>query len=168
MFRSFVLMTPKHDPSEYLGAVKLLNWSLAGIQPSDDPFLVKSLKYKSARKGFRTCTVVVEGNHQLPVGREQGQWEWATEPPPGWKTGHGIPYDLEEAMRLRDGRPYGFGLQGWEHIKANVLRHGSPRSKFPQDYYIDLEAVKQQKEEQKQKKKQRKSARERQKPAKIR
>jgi hypothetical protein len=63
------------------GSIKLLA-GLGGTQPSDDPFLVIQLKYKSPGKGFRLSTVVVEGNHQLPVCREQDQWEWTIQPPP--------------------------------------------------------------------------------------
>lgn len=103
MFRSFQLLARR----KYLGEIRVLRGTVGGKKAPTN-FPVQYSKYASPLKAFPLQTVVVEGRHQFPVRREGDQWEWVSEPPQGWKTGRGIPYDLEEALRVRDGRPYGF------------------------------------------------------------
>jgi hypothetical protein len=137
MFRTFKVLAP-----EYLGEITLLFGHLGG-KPAPRNFVVDNLKYKSPYKGFRASTVVVEGNHQLPVSREGDQWKWATEPPARWETREGIPYELEEAYEARYGRPYGFNLKGWEELKTNFMRHATKKqSDFPKDFYVNVDKVK--------------------------
>lgn len=143
---------PLQNNKRPLGYIRIRK-GFMGLAPSTK-YPVAHLKYSSPLKGFRPQSIVVlrpnniplpkkakSGYFQMPVGRENEHWEWATPPPPGWKTGKGIPYDLDEAMKERDGRPYGFDRRMWKELKANFLRNDNSGKRFPQDWYIPLEQI---------------------------
>eukprot|EP00040_Diaphanoeca_grandis_P013585 m.68758 g.68758 ORF g.68758 m.68758 type:complete len:333 (-) comp23989_c0_seq1:124-1122(-) len=115
-----------------IGKVRIVG-HLAGLLKEGTVWKVKEIRYHSVKKGLTTKTVILVGNKQLPVSRENKVWAWEGPPPNKWVAGVGIPYNHDDCIST-EGRPFGFCPKLWKEQKINALKREPNLGEFPVAY----------------------------------